>query len=89
MLILFLQAAHGLGHHADTVSFPDLVVFAEMSFVQSVVALVTGLGLLKIAIALELLKFKSSAWNWYTGILWGLIGNLTCSTPSSLLYSSI
>ncbi|KAH8892711.1 hypothetical protein GQ53DRAFT_118711 [Thozetella sp. PMI_491] len=75
MIPLFIQASHGLGHHQDTISEPDLLIFNQLSFVQSIVPLIGGIALLKIAIALEILKLlKSTAWKWYTIILWSLIG---------------
>jgi hypothetical protein len=75
MIPLFLQGrCCGLGHHIYTIAPDDLITFNKLSFAQSVVALMTGIGLLKIAIALELMKLKSKEWRWYTIILWFLIG---------------
>ncbi len=76
MIPLFLQGRYGLGHHADTIASNDMVAFNKLSFVQSIVALMAGVGLLKIAIALDLMKLRSKEWVWYTVILWFLIGEL-------------
>jgi len=87
MIPLFLQAGHGLGRHKDTILYPDLVALNQLSFVASIVAFIGGLGLLKIAIGLELMKFKSNSWKWYSIILWSLIGK-TNSVNAVTLHDS-
>jgi hypothetical protein len=81
MVPLFLQMRHGLGHHIDTIGPDDMIAFNKLSFVESVVALMAGIGLLKIAIALDLMKLKSNSWVWYTIILWFLISEFHLPWP--------
>lgn len=71
-----MQIPYGLGRHSDTVPTRDKVAFTQLSFVQSIVPLIGGIGFLKIAIALELMKLKGIAMAWYHAILWSLIGKL-------------
>ncbi len=74
MIPLFLQAQHGLGHHAETISSEERMKFNQLNGIESMIPLMSGIGFLKIAIALELLKLKSASWRWYTIALWCLIG---------------
>lgn len=73
-IILFMQIPYGLGKHADTIERPDYATFGKYSFIHTVVSLLGGIGLLKIAIALELIKYNVNSWRWYNITLWCLIG---------------
>ncbi|WXC61775.1 hypothetical protein SNK03_007648 [Fusarium graminearum] len=64
-IILYLQIPHGLGKHADTIERADFTKFSRYSFILTVVPLLGGIGLLKIAIALELIKYNGNSWKWY------------------------
>lgn len=82
-IILFMQVPYGLGKHADTVPRPDLVEFSKFSFIHTVVPLLGGMGFLKVAIALELMKYNGRLWRWYNITLWCLIGRFyRCSSRS-------
>ncbi|KAL4724536.1 hypothetical protein ACLX1H_007977 [Fusarium chlamydosporum] len=72
--ILFLQIPHGLGKHADTIERADFTKFSKYSFIITVVPLLGGIGLLKIAIALELIKYNGNSWRWYKITLRCMIG---------------
>ncbi|KAJ4087137.1 hypothetical protein NW760_013784 [Fusarium oxysporum] len=73
-IILFMQISYGLGKHADTIERPDYATFGKYSFIHTVVSLLGGIGLLKIAIALELIKYNGNSGRWYNITLWCLIG---------------
>jgi hypothetical protein len=75
-IILFLQIPYGLGKHADTIERTDYAIFNKYSFIHTVVPLLGGMGLLKIAIALELIKYNGNSWRWYNITLKCLIGQL-------------
>ncbi|KAL7755370.1 hypothetical protein ACKLNR_015127 [Fusarium oxysporum f. sp. zingiberi] len=72
-IILFMQIPYGLGKHTDTIQRPDYATFGKYSFIHTVVSLLGGIGLLKIAIALELIKYNGNSWRWYNITLWCLI----------------
>ncbi|CAH0023279.1 unnamed protein product [Clonostachys rhizophaga] len=77
---MFMQVPYGLGHHSDTLSYPDRMQISKLSFVQSMVPLIGGLGFLKIAIAFELRKLRSNSWAWYNILLWCLIAFVSAYT---------
>ncbi|KAG8353869.1 hypothetical protein FVEN_g8129 [Fusarium venenatum] len=64
-IILFLMIPHGLGKHADTIERADFTEFSRYSFMITTIPLLGGMGLLKIAIALELIKYNGNSWKWY------------------------
>lgn len=68
-----LQGQYGLGHHTETISAADLVMMTQIGFWLSVVSAGAALGLLKIAIALSLLRFANVV-PWYKWSLWVTIG---------------
>lgn len=72
MIIFICQAYNGLGRHYETISAAEFTQFLKLSFVQSIVAHITALALLKISVALSLLRLSRS--RWYTWSLWALIG---------------
>ncbi|KAH8891502.1 hypothetical protein GQ53DRAFT_648621 [Thozetella sp. PMI_491] len=68
---------HGaLGRHADTVTTEEMKVYGMMSFVQGVLMTVTSHCLVKVSIALSLLRLNRS--KWYQWTLWGFIGFIGC-----------
>ena len=73
-IVLFLQVPYGLGRHVDTVPRSDIVIFGKYSFIHTVASLLCGIGFLKLAIALELMKYNGRLWRWYNIALWCLIG---------------
>ncbi|KAH7242680.1 hypothetical protein BKA59DRAFT_530465 [Fusarium tricinctum] len=79
-IILFLQIPYGLGKHADTIERTDYAIFNKYSFIHTVVPLLGGMGLLKIAIALELIKYNGNSWRWYNITLKCLIGFVVAYT---------
>ncbi|KAF5001228.1 hypothetical protein FGRMN_1171 [Fusarium graminum] len=72
-IVLFMQIPYGLGKHTDTIERPDLTTFNKYSFIHTTVPLLGGIGLLKVAVALELIKYNGNAWRWYNITLWCLI----------------
>ncbi|VUC28413.1 unnamed protein product [Clonostachys rosea] len=77
---LYMQVPYGLGRHKDTIDPSLLIEFNKFSFIQSIVPLMGGIGFLKIAIALELMKLRGNALAWYNYVLWGLIVFVTAYT---------
>lgn len=71
-LIFVLQSFHGLGHHQDTISPADYVQLQHVGFWQSVISATCAMALLKISIALNLLRLGQS--RWYAWSLWASIG---------------
>ena len=69
---MILQGYHGLGRHTKTISKKDLQTFDKIGFFQSMISALTALGLLKISIALFLLRLSKN--KWYSRSLWALIG---------------
>ncbi|KAL2185906.1 hypothetical protein L209DRAFT_687764 [Thermothelomyces heterothallicus CBS 203.75] len=66
---------NGYGRHMDTIPPERFLTLIEAQFYQSIVEASFAFGFLKISIALSLLRFSRG--NWYTKILWLLIG-FTC-----------
>lgn len=73
MIIFICQAYNGLGRHYEVIGQHEFVQFLKLSFIQSIVAHIVALALLKISVALSLLRLSRS--KWYTYSLWALIGN--------------
>lgn len=65
---------HGLGRHIEFISNPDQSKLSEASFWQVIISSCLGMALLKISIALNLLRLSPS--RWYTWCLWVSIGKL-------------
>ncbi|RGP66588.1 integral membrane [Fusarium longipes] len=84
-IILILQIPHGLGKHADTIERADFTIFSKYSFIITVVPLLGGIGLLKISIALELIKYNGNSWQWYRISLWCMIGFVIAYTIEAWL----
>ncbi|WQF80705.1 hypothetical protein CDEST_05719 [Colletotrichum destructivum] len=71
MVIFIIQGFYGLGRHRDTISKPDQVFFSKVGFFQSIISAIAALALLKISIALSLLRLSKN--RWYSRTLWALI----------------
>ncbi|KNG83906.1 hypothetical protein ANOM_008131 [Aspergillus nomiae NRRL 13137] len=62
------KACHGLGHHIQFLDKMDRMKLSEAAFWQVIICSATGIALLKISIALNLLRFSPT--RWYTMSLW-------------------
>ena len=78
MVCNIIMGKYGLGRHIDSISISDMIMFNKVAFVQSVMSAITGLGLLKISIALMLLRLSSDTNPWFARSLWALIA-FTCA----------
>jgi hypothetical protein len=67
-----VQGYYGLGRHTITISKEHYKIYEKISFVQSIVSAIGALGLLKISIALFLLRLSQN--RWYSRSLWAMIG---------------
>lgn len=72
MLIFIMQAPNGLGRHRQTTPDDDFLKFRRYGWVYSVVCAVFSFSILKISIALSLLRLSKA--RWFTWSLYGLIG---------------
>ncbi|KAF5675192.1 integral membrane protein [Fusarium heterosporum] len=72
-LMVLSAIPYGLGKHEDTIERPDLTTFNKYGFIHTIVPLLGGIGLLKISVALELIKYNGNSWRWYNITLWCLI----------------
>ncbi|KAF1937116.1 hypothetical protein EJ02DRAFT_458977 [Clathrospora elynae] len=70
-ICFILQGYCGLGRHTKTISQDDLQKFDHIAFSQSIISAIGALGLLKISIALFLLRLSKN--KWYSRSLWALI----------------
>ncbi|KAF0637825.1 hypothetical protein NXS19_004572 [Fusarium pseudograminearum] len=84
-IILYLQIPHGLGKHADTIERADFTKFSRYSFIVTVVPLLGGIGFLKMAIALELIKYNGNSWKWYRITLQCMIAFVVAYTVEAWL----
>ncbi|KAH7148439.1 hypothetical protein EDB81DRAFT_463435 [Dactylonectria macrodidyma] len=67
-LIFVLQSFHGLGRHRATIEELDYIEFQKVGFWQSIISATCAMALLKISIALNLLRLSQS--KWYFWSLW-------------------
>lgn len=85
MVTVAVATAHGLGHHAFTLSAEDKIVYGITVFIQAIFTTVTSLCLLKLSVAFSLLRLSSPMNRWWTRIIWGLMGenlwHLQCIFP--------
>ncbi|KAL6415426.1 integral membrane protein [Ilyonectria robusta] len=70
-LIFVLQSFHGLGRHRATIEELDYIEFQKVGFWQSIISATCAMALLKISIALNLLRLSQS--KWYFWSLWSSI----------------
>ncbi|KAF3031326.1 hypothetical protein E8E12_001468 [Didymella heteroderae] len=78
-----LQGYFGLGRHSRVVSKQDLITFEKISFFQAIISAIGALGMLKISIALFLLRLIQN--KWYSRALWALIGFVVIYTIGAWL----
>ncbi len=69
-----VQAQHGLGRHSDIISVEDTLINREALFFQSILVSNWAMCLVKVSIALNLLRFSNGT-RWYFWSLWLIIGN--------------
>jgi hypothetical protein len=78
MVTFFGMTTVGLGRHYSTIGHDDLVQLNAWDFAQTMLAHMTALGLLKISIALSLLRLSTS--KWFQRVLWALIAFVVAYT---------
>lgn len=76
MATVAYATAHGLGHHAFTLSDDDMKIYGITVFIQAIFTTVASLCFLKISVAFSLLRLSSPMKKWWTWMLWGLIGTI-------------
>lgn len=77
LVTVLIATAHGLGHHAFTLSKEDQIVYGKTVFAQALLTTVTSLCLLKLSVAVSLLRLSGPAAGinrYYRRIIWALIG---------------
>lgn len=77
MVTVLVATAHGLGRHAFTLSKEDQIVYGKMVFVQAILTTTSSLCLLKLSVAVSLLRLSGPAAGinrYYRRIIWALIG---------------
>ncbi|KAK1756413.1 hypothetical protein QBC47DRAFT_185774 [Echria macrotheca] len=73
MVTVAVAIAHGLGHHAFTLSDHDLIVYGITVFIQAMLTTVTSLCFLKLSVAFSLLRLSGPMNIWWTRVIWALI----------------
>lgn len=76
-LCFVLQGLHGLGRHQRIIDPLDLIQMNHVGFWQSIISATGAMALLKVSIALNLLRLSPS--RWYTWSLWSSIGMIILS----------
>lgn len=84
LICFVIQGYHGLGHHSDTIAGPDKQIMSQVAFFQSIISHIGALALLKISIALSLLRLTAN--RWYTSSLWALIGKSLTTLADAVQY---
>lgn len=72
MISFIIQGYHGLGRHQQTLTESDLAGMNEAVYYQSLISAITAFGLLKVSIALFLLRIGKNS-PWFSRTLWSLI----------------
>ncbi|KAE8413272.1 hypothetical protein BDV36DRAFT_304282 [Aspergillus pseudocaelatus] len=70
-ILYVYKACHGVGHHIQFLDDMERMKLDEAAFWQVIICSATGIALLKISIALNLLRFSPT--RWYTMSLWASI----------------
>jgi hypothetical protein len=86
MVTIAIATSHGLGHHAFTLSKEDVIIYGKTVFVQALLTTVTSLCLLKLSVAVSLLRLSSPAAGinrWYRRIIWSL---MSLNPPGTWVY---
>jgi hypothetical protein len=81
-----LQGYYGLGRHSEAVSKQDRITFEKISFFQAIISAIGALGMLKISIALFLLRLSQN--KWFSRSLWALIGKSDCKAVLAHMMSA-
>lgn len=80
MITVAIATAHGLGRHAFTLTAQDQIVYGKTVFIQALVTTVTSLCLLKLSVAVSLLRLSGPAAGvnrWWRRVIYTLIGMLS------------
>lgn len=72
-ICLVLQIPYGLGRHGLTIPVEDRIKFEHITFWKTVLSDGVALGLLRISMAITLLRLKRDS-RWYTWSLYAVIG---------------
>ncbi|KAH6683561.1 hypothetical protein F5X68DRAFT_233617 [Plectosphaerella plurivora] len=72
MICFGIQGSYGLGKHRKVIPDDDFTEFTKIGFYQGIVSNLGGVGLLKISIALSLIRLAPN--KWYRVVLMTLIG---------------
>jgi hypothetical protein len=83
-ICLVLQIPYGLGRHAATVPVEDRIQFEQITFWKAVISDGVALGLLRVSMALTLLRLKSDL-VWYKWSLYAVIGTIPALTVTRRL----
>lgn len=80
-----VATAHGLGHHAFTLSPQDAKIYGITVFLQAILVTTTSLCLLKLSVAVSLLRLSGPMNPWWKRCIYGLI----CGTSLSPFMSTL
>jgi hypothetical protein len=86
LVTIAVATAHGLGHHVFTLSKEDVIIYGKTVFVQALLTTVTSLCLLKLSVAVSLLRLSGPATGinrWFRRIILGL---MSLTPPSTWIY---
>lgn len=83
-ICLVLQIPYGLGRHSIIIPTEDRIKFERIAFWKTVFSDGVALGLLRISMAISLLRLKRDL-NWYRWSLFGVMGTSLsfCECPAS------
>jgi hypothetical protein len=79
LVSFIIQGYHGLGRHQQTLSESDLAAINQAVFFQSLIAAIVAYALLKISIALFLLRLGKNN-TWFRRTLWAVIAFIVVYT---------
>ncbi|OHE92274.1 hypothetical protein CORC01_12443 [Colletotrichum orchidophilum] len=82
---LVLQIPYGLGHHASTLPTEDRIEFEHISFWKTVLSDGVAMGLLRISMAISLLRLKRDL-RWYTWSLYAVIGFVVAYSVQAIVW---
>ena len=74
-ICLILQIPYGLGRHGLVIPIPDRIKFEQITFWKTVFSDGVAMGLLRLSMAISLLRLKSDL-NWYRWSLFAVMGTL-------------
>lgn len=79
MVSFIVGGYHGLGRHQQTLSADDLAGIDHAVYVQTLIAAVVGFALLKVSIAIFLLRLGGNT-AWFRRTLWATVAFITVYT---------